>query len=69
MDDPCVSEARASWSQAFQAISPQDILATKQRNWDRAAIGEARRVLENSAQNPADRARLRSSYLYDVLTS
>ena len=33
-------------------------MATKQRNWDRAAIDEARRVLENSAQDPADRARL-----------
>ena len=58
MDDPCVSEARASWSQAFQAIPPQDTLATNQRNWDRAAIDKARRVLENSAQDPADRARL-----------
>ena len=30
--------------QAFNAISPQDVSATRQRNWDKATVLEGRRV-------------------------
>ena len=57
-DDSCISEARESWCQAFNAIPPQDVSATRQRNWDKAAVLEGRRVLEAGAKDPSDRARI-----------
>ena len=57
-DDPCISEARESWCQAFNTIPPQDVSATRQRNWDKAAVLEGRRVLEAGAKDPSDRARI-----------
>ena len=53
-DDPCISEARESWCQAFNAIPPQDVSATRQRNWDKAAVIEGRRVLEAGAKDPSE---------------